>query len=36
MVLVKNKLETQKFEDFMRNLYGNKAFIFFTMDKVMQ
>jgi hypothetical protein len=33
--LLKQKIDNIKYEDYLRSLFGNKGFIFFTMDKIL-
>ena len=32
---IKQKFDTNKFEDFIRGIFGNNAFLFFTVDKIL-
>ncbi len=33
--LIKQKFDATKYEDFIRGLFGNNAFLFFTVDKIL-
>ena len=35
MNLIKQKIDNSKYEDFLRKIYGNKAFLLFTIDKIL-
>ncbi len=35
MNLIKQKIDVQKYEDFTRSIFGKKAFLFFTIDKIL-
>ena len=32
---IKQKFDANKYEDFIRGLFGNNAFLFFTVDKIL-
>lgn len=32
---IKQKFDANKYEDFIRGIFGNNAFLFFTVDKIL-